>query len=153
DEPATNEQQAPAAETPAGLAAAAEAEPHPDVKKLFQNLADVYDVLREKSGSPTRVQPIPKYVGKRVTEPFTVRPLSNPKLPIKVTALSLAEDNPVEHYEDRAVAEVDNFLRLALDKRLPTAPGYLARDRQLAVGERVLVAVINWHAAARERNQ
>src|SRR5262245_55457835 len=58
DDPTAAEQQAPAAETPAGLAAAAEAEPHPDVKKLFQSLADVYDVVREKNGSPTKVQPI-----------------------------------------------------------------------------------------------
>jgi ABC-type transport system substrate-binding protein len=131
----------------------ADAANHAEVKKLFRSLAKQCDRINEKSGKVVEVEPLGKYVGKKVTEDFTVKPLEKPRLPLKYRPTDLSAELPVEHYEEAVMSEVTKFVALGLDRKLSSEPGYLSRDKVLAAAEKALQSALNWHVAAVEHKQ
>lgn len=142
----------PPAAAAADLAEEAKQAKHPAVRDLYRALAEPIDTITLKKGA-IFVEPIPTYLGAKVefTGLLRVQPADAPGKPEKSLLFSSKVIESVEHYEQRALKKVEQFLKSKLDREPADSPKHLSRAEMQAAAEKVLTAVLRFHDSARER--
>lgn len=150
---------APSAPADIDLPTAAARAKHPDVKQLFADLAVPHDVayfknfLEPTGDRPERARPLKDHLGTtpgRLKSSITLQTLDNDWQEAKKHTVEPNRLSRVVHYEEVAQERVKQFLALGRETLPESNARYLSKLEQLLAAEQALLAVTNYHDAARE---